>query len=229
MDNMQGSTCTSAGHNLSCHWFGFIATEVSGKEMSDDSGQKYLVSPRLFASRDLPRADLPSAFNSSNNWARKASKILASPDGFYPPLFLPLPTLLSFHPPWCWQSRSAGYHEGSNLMSRGIKRILECGMIPGAPSLDSPLFRAPRCPSFQAKDQKPSCPLSLSCHLGPACSWAEGQDVIYLLIAQGSFAPAPIPGSFQDPRGCQSSSAADTMPWALLSVNHTGQKGKAEG
>lgn len=148
-----------------------------------------MVSSRLFASRDLPRADLPSAFSSSSDSASEASKI---PDGFYPSLFLPLPSLLSFHPPWSWQSRTAGCHAGSNLMSRGIKGISECGMFPGAPNLDSPLFRAGWCRSLQAKDQKTSCPLSLSCHQGPGCSWARGQGGIYSLPAEGSSAPAPI-------------------------------------
>lgn len=40
--------------------------------------------------------------------------------------------------------------------------------------------------------------------------------MIYLLTAEGSLAPAPIPGSFQDPGGSQSGSVADTMPWAPL-------------
>lgn len=101
-----------------------------------------VIQARPFASRDLPRADLPSAPSRSSDLARKESKIPASPDGLYPPLFVPLPTLLSFHPPWCWQSGRAGCQAGSNVMSRGIKSILECGILPGAPGLDSPLFRA---------------------------------------------------------------------------------------
>lgn len=138
------------------------------------------------------------AFSSSSDSASEASQIPASPDGFYPSLFLFLPSLLSFHPPWCWQSGTAGCHVGSNLMSRGIKGTSEYGMLPGAPGLDSPLFGAGRCRTLQAKDQKTSCPLSASCHQGPGCSWAYGQDVIYLLIAQGSLAPAPI--SMEDSR-----------------------------
>lgn len=90
------------------------------------------------------------------------------------------------------RSGCADCHVGSNLMSRGIKGISEYRMLPSACSPDSPLFGAGQYHTLQAKDQKTLLPLSASCHQGPGCSWAYGQDAIYLLVAEGSLSPGPI-------------------------------------
>lgn len=74
------------------------------------------------------------------------------------------------------------------------------------------------------KYQKPSCPLSPSCHQAPGCSRAQGKDVVYLLTAEGSLAPAPIPGSFQDPRGSWHN-ALGTPEWQRRRAERSGREG----